>query len=483
VAGVVNLGRLLTETARRWPDRIGLVQGDRRWTWRQINERVDRTVIALRRLDVGEGDRIVVQSRNNVALFESPWVAFKLGAVWVPTNFRQAPAEIAYVARSSGARVFLYDAGFEQHVDAARAAAPGLEVVVALSGPPRAGEHGHEALIEGIEGFRPASEAEPIEADVVEDDAAWFFYTSGTTGRPKAAELTHAQLAFVVNNHIADLMPGLGPDDASLVVAPLSHGAGLHALSQVARGTKSVLLTSPRLDPEEAWRLVAEHRVTNMFTVPTIVKALVEHEAVDRHDYSSLRHVIYAGAPMYRADQKRALQKLGRVLVQYYGLGEVTGNITWLPPELHGLEDDGDGPAPLNTCGFARTGMEVAIMDPHGVRQGAGVTGEICVRGPAVFKGYYDDPAANAKAFRAGWFRTGDLGHLDGRGFLFITGRASDMFISGGSNVYPREIEEVLLTPRGSGRPPWSASPTHSGARSASPCWSRTAASRSTSRS
>ena len=249
----------------------------------------------------------------------------------------------------------------------------------------------------------------------------------------------------MVNNHLADLMPGLGPDDASLVVAPLSHGAGIHAMMQVARGTKSVLTTGPRLDPEEAWRLVEEHRVTNMFTVPTIVKALVEHEAVDRHDHTSLRHVIYAGAPMYRADQKRALRKLGKVLVQYYGLGEVTGNITWLPAELHSLEDDGDGPAPLNTCGFARTGMEVAVMDEHGVRQEAGVTGEVCVRGPAVFKGYHEDPAANAKAFRNGWFRTGDLGHLDGRGFLFITGRASDMFISGGSNVYPREIEEVLL--------------------------------------
>ena len=403
-------------------------------------------VVALRRLGVREGDRIVVQSRNSLPLFESPWIAFKLGAVWVPTNFRQAPAEIAYVAKSSDARVFLYDAGFEEHVDAAKAAARDLEFVVALAGPGRAGERGYEALIESAAGMRAPSEARPIEAEVLYDGTAWFFYTSGTTGRPKAAELTHGQLAFVVTNHLADLMPGTGPDDASLVTAPLSHGAGIHALAQVARGARSVLLAAgERFDPEEAWRLVQEHRVANMFTVPTIVNALVEHEAVDRYDRSSLRHVVYAGAPMYRADQRRALEKLGRVLVQYYGLGEVTGAITYLPPEPHAFEDEG-GPTPVNTCGFARTGVEIAVMDEGGVRQNTGVTGEICVRGPAVFKGYHDDAAANAKAFRDGWFRTGDLGHLDERGFLFLTGRASDMFISGGSNVYPRKIEEVLLT-------------------------------------
>jgi acyl-CoA synthetase (AMP-forming)/AMP-acid ligase II len=180
-----------------------------------------------------------------------------------------------------------------------------------------------------------------------------------------------------------------------------------------------------------------------MFTVPTILTMLTRDAAVDTVDHSSLRHVIYAGAPMYRADQVHALRKLGPVLVQYFGLGEVTGNITVLPPHLHSIDDD---PAfPLGSCGTPRTGMEIAILDdtqtplpPHG-------TGEICVRGPAVFAGYHDNPEATAKAFAGGWFHTGDLGHLDERGFLYITGRASDMYISGGSNVYPREIEEALL--------------------------------------
>jgi fatty-acyl-CoA synthase len=179
-----------------------------------------------------------------------------------------------------------------------------------------------------------------------------------------------------------------------------------------------------------------------MFTVPTILTMLARHDAVDRHDHSSLRYVIYAGSPMYRADQQYALRKLGRVLVQYFGLGEVTGNITVLPPHLHSIDDD----MPVGSCGYPRTGMEITILDVEGRHLPAGDTGEICVRGPGVFAGYHNNPEATEQAMRFGWFHTGDLGHQDERGFVYITGRASDMYISGGSNVYPREIEEVLLS-------------------------------------
>jgi acyl-CoA synthetase (AMP-forming)/AMP-acid ligase II len=155
--------------------------------------------------------------------------------------------------------------------------------------------------------------------------------------------------------------------------------------------------------------------------------------------------VIYAGAPMYREDQKAALRKLGKVLVQYYGLGEVTGNITVLPAQMH-TEDDDAPDARIGTCGIPRTGMEIAILDEQGTRLKPHQSGEICVRGLAVMTGYNDNPEANAKAFKYDWFHTGDLGHVDDEGFLYITGRSSDMYISGGSNVYPREIEEALLT-------------------------------------
>ena len=435
---VMNLGRLLSDVARRHPDEPGLIiMGQREWTWREIDSRVNAVVKALGALGVRKGDKILVHSRNNLPIFESGWIAFKLGAVWVPTNYRITPPEAAYLGQSSGASVMIYDSGFEGHVDAVRQASPALRHVISI-GPPRAGELSYEDLVAKHAGA--ASE----EADVEFEDPLWFFYTSGTTGHPKAGVLSHGQMAFVVTNHLADLMPGLTYRSRSLVVAPLSHGAGIHAIVNTARGAASVLLPAEKLDPEVAWQAVEEYKVDNMFTVPTIVKILVEDKSVDRYDHSSLKYVIYAGAPMYREDQKIALRKLGKVLVQYYGLGEVTGNITVLPPEMH-TDDDSAPNARIGTCGLPRTGMEIAILDENGKRLGPRESGEICVRGLAVFMGYYNNPEANAKAFKGDWFHTGDLGHLDEQGFLYITGRASDMYISGGSNVYPREIEEALL--------------------------------------
>ena len=436
MGNVMNLGRLLADTARRLPEATSLVWGERQWTWAETDARVDALVAALRRRGLGKGDAVLVQAKNSNQMFESLWATFRLGGIWVPINYRLTPTEVAYLGSSSGAKAMICDDVFAAHADAVKSASDRLQNTITI-GKPRAGELSYEDLI--VENLRAEGEA----AEVDHDDPCWFFYTSGTTGRPKAAVLTHGQLAFVTNNHLADLMPGTGLEDASLVVAPLSHGAGAHALSQVARGAKSVLLAGEKFDEEEIWRLVEQHRITNMFTVPTILTRMVRHPAVDRFDHSSLRYVIYAGAPMYRADQKEALEKLGKVIVQYYGLGEVTGNITVLPRELHSLDD---AEMPVGSCGYARTAMEIAIKDADGKRLAAGEQGEICVRGPAVFAGYHDNPEANAKALKQGWFHTGDLGRLDARGFLYITGRASDMYISGGSNVYPREAEEVLLT-------------------------------------
>ena len=424
-----NLACLLRQSAERFPDHSALIWGERVWTWEALGRRVDNAAAGLARLGLQRGERLLVQARNGNALFESMWAAWTLGVVWVPCNHRLSPAEIAGLAESCGAAAHLVDDAYPAHAAAARSANPAARLHLGLA-----------AWDDLADTPAPA----PALADMDRDDPAWFFFTSGTTGRPKAGVLTHGQMAFVVTNHLCDLLPGTTERDLSLVVAPLSHGAGIHAMTQVARGAASVLPAGERLDPAEAWALVERHRVTNMFTVPTILTALTRHDCVDRHDHSSLRHVVYAGAPMYRADQVHALRKLGPVLVQYFGLGEVTGAITVLPPHRHAAVDD-DPDCPPGTCGQARTGMDVAVLDADGARLPAGQTGEIAVRGPAVFAGYHGNPDATAAAFRHGWFHTGDLGRLDRRGFLFITGRASDMYISGGSNIYPREVEEALL--------------------------------------
>ncbi len=434
---VMNLSHLIRQNAIRFPERNGLIWGDRHWTWKDMEKRVSALASGLSERGISKGDRVLVHSKNCNEMFEVMFAIFHLGAVFVPTNFRLLPAEVADLADASGAKAFLCHGDFADHAKAVSAAMPQLSFIARI-GSGTLGETSLEDIITKHSGVMQP------DCTVDYDDPCWFFFTSGTTGRSKAAVLTHGQMAFVITNHLSDLLPGTNEEDTSLVVAPLSHGAGVHQLNIVARGATTILLQTDRFDIEEAYRLIEAYKVTNIFTVPTIVKLLVEHPAIDKFDHTSLRTVIYAGAPMYREDQKFALKKLGKVLVQYFGLGEVTGNITVLPAHLHDQEDRAN--TKFGTCGFARTGMQISIQSDDGTELAPFETGEICVIGPAVFAGYYNNPDANAKAFRNGWFRTGDLGHLDNEGFLYITGRASDMYISGGSNIYPREIEEKILT-------------------------------------
>jgi acyl-CoA synthetase (AMP-forming)/AMP-acid ligase II len=431
----VNLARLLTQAARRFPARDALIFGQQRWSWRELDERVDRLAAHLTERGVGAGDAVLVHSPNHPELVQAMFATWRIGAVFAPTNARLTPGDIQTIAELCRPAAMLCHAGFPDHAHAVAAAVdlPAGTVWVGARGT---------GSVEALSSS-PLPADRPHEATVFPGDPCWYFFTSGTTGRPKAAVLTHEQMGFVVTNHLCDLMPGMTEQDVSLVVAPLSPGAGVHLLPQVAAGAASVLPTTLKLDPAEVWRLVAEERVTNMFTVPTILKLLVEHPDVAHRDHSSLRHVIYAGAPMATTDQARARAALGDVLVQYYGLAEVTGNITVLPPRLHDYPRPDD--IPFGTCGHDRTGMQVSVQDEQGRELKPGEQGEICVAGPAVFAGYLDDDAANATAFRDGWFRTGDLGFVDESGFLYVTGRTSDMYISGGSNIHPREIEEKLL--------------------------------------
>lgn len=427
---VMNLGHFLTQAAGRRGDHPGIIRGNIVRSYGEMNARADAIAHALKKMGVSKGDRVLMHSANELDYCDAIYAVWKAGAVIVPTNFRLGPEEIARMGVAAGATAFIGNARFEDHIEAVRKAGFAGDRAIIIGGD-------YDALVEAHTG-----DGSFTAVDVDYNDPAWFFFTSGTTGNPKMAVLTHGQLAFVFNNHAADLMPGLTHSDASLVIAPLSHGAGLHFFIQVTRAATNVLMPDDGFDPADAWALIEKHRVSNMFTVPTIVKRLVEHEAAARFDGSSLRHVIYAGSPMYRADQKRALDVLGPVIIQYFGMGEVTGAIAYLPADEHALDDE---QMRVGTCGFARMGMELAILDDDGKPQPPGTTGVIATRGPAVCAGYYNNEAANDDAFCDGWFITGDVGHMDADGYLYITGRQSDMYISGGSNIYPREIEEKLL--------------------------------------
>ena len=288
---VMNLASLVTQNARRFPSHPGFVWRDRTWSWREIEHDVAALAAGLAARGIGKGDRVLVHAKNSAEMFFSMFATFRLGAVWVPTNFRLMPDEVIYLAEFSGAKAFLCQNEFAEHARVVREGVPSVEFIWSF---------GEAAFAETSVGDVIAAHAgAPCPAAAVDyNDPCWYFFTSGTTGKSKAAVLTHGQMAFVVTNHLADLLPGITETDASLVVAPLSHGAGVHQLNVVARGAPTILLATEKLDVEEAFALIAHHRVTNMFTVPTILKMLAEHPAADRHDHSSLRHVIYAVAPM-----------------------------------------------------------------------------------------------------------------------------------------------------------------------------------------
>jgi fatty-acyl-CoA synthase len=401
------------------------VRGTTAWTWADLDARVDALAAPYQNAGLRRGDAVMLHAPNSRDYLTVIFAAWRIGAVITPTNAKLTSEELAKLAEVTRPELMVVREGDALGEDVARTPcwtiADGAGTV--------------DELVSKYLGDRVH------DTEVNAGDPAWFFFTSGSSGHPKAAVLTHDHLNFIVNNHIADLMPGLSATDATLVLAPLSHGAGIHVLTHVARGGRIVLLPGDSLDIEQAWSLVATQRVSTMFTVPTILNRLVQGVSATT-DHSSLRQVIYAGAPITRQDQHRALETLGPVIEQYYGLAEVTGAITVLPPDQHADAPTYQG---IVTAGFARTGMTISVQDPEGRPLPPGERGEICVAGPAVFAGYLENDEANAKAFRAGWFRTGDLGVLDERGMLFITGRASDMYISGGSNIDPREVEEKIL--------------------------------------
>ncbi len=268
------------------------------------------------------------------------------------------------------------------------------------------------------------------------DDPAWLFYTSGTTGVPKGAMLTHRNLRFATQAYFSDI-DKLGPDDAILHPAPLSHGSGLYGLPHFAAGAVNVIPESGGFDAEEVFGLMERWPNASFFAAPTMIVRLLASPTA--RTPAALKTIVYGGAPMYVADCLRAIELFGPRLYNLYGQGESPMTITGLSQDFHRDKSK------LETCGIARSGVEVRIFDAQDREMPAGETGEIVTRSDCVMAGYWDNEVATAQALRGGWLHTGDVGSLDERGFLTIRDRSKNLIISGGSNIYPREIEEVLL--------------------------------------
>lgn len=413
----MNLFALLDHAASRFPDRGAVYQGDRRvCTWNELRDRALRLAGSIRQQH-DAGARIAIATHNRPEIIELMFATWAAECVVVPINYKLHPREMAQILDDAGAaRVFA-------------SSAIGRELAPMTTTPTE--------IIDSEDYWRrfAADPASPPHADP--SALAWLFYTSGTTGRSKGAMLTHRNLTAMTVAHLADID---APDEnCSLVhAAPMSHGSGLYILPYVLRGARQILPTSGAFDPDEFLDLCEHHPAASAFLAPTMVQRLV---ATGRARPANLTTIVYGGGPMYVESLRRAIKAFGPIFAQIYGQGESPMTITGLRRADHESGDD----AILGSVGYARSGMEVAVLGPDGRPAPPGEIGEIVCRGDAVMSGYWENPEATRAALKDGWLYTGDMGSFDARGFLTLRDRSKDVVISGGSNIYPREVEEVLL--------------------------------------
>ncbi len=415
----MNATDALRRAARRWPEREAIRDGGEGISFGELDARVNRLARLLGRHGVERGDRVGTCLQNSIAHVVAQLAILRAGAAWVGINRRLAPPEVAFMLEHAAVRMLLTDA------DGVGSASigPTVEVTLDVSG----GDSAVERRLAG-------ESAAPPTMTPVESDVARLRYTSGTTGRPKAAVLTHGAALASLRNLLAELHE-LGPGDTVAHVAPLTHASEALLGPAFWRGARSIVCRE--FDAEAVRELIRRERVTMSFLVPTMIAALLD-AAGGRDDLASMRTIVYGAAPIPDDLMLRALDALGPVLLQIYGLSECPFPITSLRKEDH-LERDRRG-----TCGLPTAQCEVRVLDGEGRSLPDGEVGTIAVRGPQLMREYWRDAEATAGALVDGWLRTGDLGRLDDSGFLTLVDRSDDVIISGGFNVYPREVEVVL---------------------------------------
>ncbi|SDM73049.1 Acyl-CoA synthetase (AMP-forming)/AMP-acid ligase II [Fictibacillus solisalsi] len=421
----MNLAYLLSKSAAAYPDHNAIVYRGKALTFQQLSYRVTQLASVLK-ANLNPGDRVAILSPNRPEILEVMFAVWKAGLVVVPLNFRLHENEVLYILNHSEVAAFFYDGVYQEQVAGMKG---NLSARLFIS------------FDQNYENFLSQGNKHEEIATVSGEDLAWLFYTSGTTGRPKGAMLTHRNLLLMVLSLCTDLYP-FRQSDIGLHAAPLSHGSGLYALPLIAQGGTQVILESSNFMPERVFELIEKHKVSVLpFLAPTILKRLTDSDKKKQYRLDSLRCILYGGAPMYVEDLKAAIHSFGPIFAQVYGQGECPMTITGLSREQHQLGDS----TVLSSAGTARTGVEIAIFNQQDGKLPAGKIGEVAVKGDLVMKGYWNDQSATEKAIKDDWLYTGDVGFIDDKGFLYILDRTKDMIISGGNNIYPREVEDVLL--------------------------------------
>jgi fatty-acyl-CoA synthase len=420
-----------------WPERRLRITPDRDALWfegtttshRGFAERVRRAAGALAGLGVGAGDRVAWTGGNHPSALETLYACGQLGAIWVPLNARLTAPEVEYVLTHAGASVLVHGRDHGPLVDTLRDRLPGVRHWVAAE-PPLSGGAGSLPYEELLTDADDAERDEPVSLE----QPCLIMYTSGTTGRPKGAVLTHGNMTWNATNQLLGF--DFAPDERTLALAPLFHIGGLNGTVNptLLRGGCAVIVR--RFDPAETLAVIEQQRITSFFAVPTMLDAMARLPEFRTRDLSALRTIGAAGAAVPLPTLRTWLDR-GVTMQQAYGMTEAAPGCTVL--------DSADAQRKVGSAGKPVFFTDVRVLRPDGSPAGPGEVGEVVVQGPNVMAGYWDDPAQTAAVLRDGWYHTGDAGSLDDEGFLYIRDRYRDMFISGGENVYPAEVESALL--------------------------------------
>jgi acyl-CoA synthetase (AMP-forming)/AMP-acid ligase II len=427
---VHNISSILDYHLAQRPDAVAVTQEERHLTVRELHERVNRLAAGLTELGVGRGDVVALLLYNRPEFLELLYATSRVGAVFLPLNYRLSEEEWAYILDNAQAKVIVTEPEFVHATDGMAGKLAGLEHRVLVDGgTPSDRWTGYEALLDRHRGAR----VEPV--DVAADDLQRLMYTSGTTSRPKGVRITYGNVQAKNLAHIVHF--GLTAADTTLVCGPLYHVGGLDmpALGVLYAGGSVVL--QRKFDPRAALRAIRDHRVTNAWLAPAMVNAVLEVPDRESYDTSSMRFVLGGGEKTPEPVLRRIMNAFPNAwFADAYGLTETVSGDTFLDRE-HALSK-------LGSVGRPVPHTRVRIVDDTGKEVPAGELGEITLRGPKVFAGYWRDEKATAAALKDGWFHTGDIGHVDEEGFLFIDDRKKDMIVSGGENIATPEVERVL---------------------------------------
>ncbi|KUP96656.1 class I adenylate-forming enzyme family protein [Thermobifida cellulosilytica] len=417
---------LVRGPATRFGEKTAVVEGDRRITFRELDDRVGRLGAALRARGLRPGDRVALLAANELEYVEIQAACLRSGFALVPLNIRLTERELGFILSDCSPGLFVAGRAEEKRA-ASLAAEVGIPHVLALGEPQELPSY-DDALRQAV----PDPGADPEDPEL----PATILYTSGTTGLPKGAVVDRLGFTARVMTNAVELQTSAA--DVHQASLPMFHIAAFLSYAHTAVGGTVVML--PEFDPERALRTMERERVTTTVLVPTIITMLLDCSVIDEVDLSALRLVIYGGSSIEPGPLRRALERFGCGFHQQYGMTE-TGGQTILRPADHDPADT----ERLSSGGTEAIGLEVRVVDEEDRPLPAGEVGEIVCRGPSVMLQYWNRPEATAEALRGGWFHTGDMGYRDSRGYLHITDRRNDMIITGGENVYPREVEAVLI--------------------------------------